>query len=105
MCLPGSHLIPSVPREAIKNHLSICPHTCPVKKKVRKQALERQEFIAEEIKKLEATCMVRGVFHPTWLANPVVPQKDSEKRRLCIDFKDVNKLAAHQPDSGLNCWL
>ena len=55
-------------------------------KKVRKQALERQQFIAEEIKKLEAAGLVRGVLHPTWLANPVVVRKANVKWRMCIDF-------------------
>ena len=40
--------------EVIEHHLAVCPHAWPVKQKVRKQAVERQEFITEEIKKLEA---------------------------------------------------
>ena len=52
--------IPGVPREVIEHHLVVCPHARPVKQKVRKQALERQEFIIEEIKKLEAAGLVRG---------------------------------------------
>jgi hypothetical protein len=58
--------------EVIEHHLVVCPHARPVKQKVRKQALEWQQFIAEEIKKLEAAGLVRGVLHPTWLANPVL---------------------------------
>ena len=72
--------------------------------------MERQELIAEEIKKLEAAGLVRGVLHPTWLANPVVVRKANGKWRLCIDFTDVNKslsqrpisLAAHRPDCRLD---
>src|SRR3954464_2261688 len=60
--------IPGVPREVIEHHLAVCPHARPVKQKVRKQALERQEFITEEIRKLEAEGLVRGVLHPTWCA-------------------------------------
>ena len=52
--------IPGVPREVIEHHLAICPHARPVKQKVRKQALERQEFITEKIRKLEAAGLVRG---------------------------------------------
>ena len=66
---------PGVPREVIENHLVVYPHARPVKQKVRKQALERQEFITEEIRKLEAAGLVRGVLHPTWLANSVVVRK------------------------------
>ena len=59
--------------------------------------MERQEFIAEEIKKLEAAGFVRGVLHPTWLANPVVVCKENWKWRLCIDFTDVNKACPKDP--------
>jgi hypothetical protein len=57
--------IPGVPREVIEHHLVVCPHARLVKQKVRKQAVEQQQFIAEEIKKLEAAGLVRGVLHPT----------------------------------------
>jgi hypothetical protein len=89
--------IPGVPREVIEHHLAVCPHARPVKQKVRKQALERQQFIAEEIKKLEAAGLVRGVLHPTWLANPVVVRKANGKWRLCIDFTDLNKACSKDP--------
>ena len=69
----------------------------PVKQKVRKQALERQEFITEEIRKLEAAGLVRGVLHPTWLANPVVVCKANGKWRLCIDYTDINKACPKDP--------
>lgn len=71
--------IPGVPREVIEHHLAIYPHAQPVKQKVRKQALERQEFIAEEIRKLEVAGLVRGVLHPTWLANLVVVREANGK--------------------------
>ena len=59
--------------------------------------MERQQFIAEEIKKLEAAGLVRGVLHPTWLANPVVVRKANWKWRVCIDFTDVNKACPKDP--------
>ena len=71
--------IPGVPREVIEHHLAFCPHARPVKQKVRKKALERQEFITEEIRKLEAAGLVRGMLHPMWLANPVVVRKANGK--------------------------
>ena len=89
--------IPGVPREVIEHHLAVCPHARPVKQKVRKQALERQEFITEEIRKLEAASLVRGVLHPTWLANPVVVRKANAKWRLCIDYTDINKACPKDP--------
>ena len=74
--------IPGVPREVIEHHLAVCPHAWPVKQMVRKQALERQEFIIEEIRKLEAAGLVTRVLHPTWMANPVVVRKANGKWRL-----------------------
>ena len=89
--------IPSVPREVIEHHLVVCPHARPIKQKVRKQALERQEFIVEEIKKLEVAGLVKGVLHPMWLANPVVVRKANVKWRLCIDYTDINKACPKDP--------
>ena len=89
--------IPGVPREVIEHHLAVCPHARPVKQKVRKQDFERQEFITEEIRKLEATGLVRGVLHPTWLANPVVVRKANGRWRLCIDYTDINKGCPKDP--------
>ena len=89
--------IPGVPREVIEHHLAVYPHARPVKQKVRKQALERHQFIADEIKKLDAAGLVRGVLHPTWLANPVVVRKANGKWRLCIDFTDLSKACPKDP--------
>src|SRR5215216_358460 len=89
--------IPGVPREVIEHHLAVCPHAQPVKQKVQKQALERQQFITEEIKKLEAGGLVRGVLHPTWLANPAVVRKADGKWGLCIDFTVLNKACPKDP--------
>ena len=89
--------IPGVPREVIEHHLAIYPHAQPVKQKVWKQALEGQQFIAKEIKKLEVAGLVRGVLHPTWLANQVVVRRANGKWRLCIDFTDLNKACPKDP--------
>ena len=41
--------------------------------------------------------LVRGVLHPTWLANPVVVRKANGKWRLCIDYTDINKARPKDP--------
>ena len=64
---------------------------------LRKHALERQQFIVEDIKKLEAAGLVRGVLHPTWLANPIVVREANGKWRLCIDFTNLNKACPKDP--------
>ena len=95
--------IPGVPREVIEHHLAVYPHARPVKQKVRKQAFEPQEFITEEIRKLEAADLVRGVLHPTWSANPVVVRKANGKWRLCIDYTDINKACPKDAFPGVIC--
>ena len=37
------------------------------------------------------------MLHPTWMANPVVVPKASGKKRLCIDFTDLNKACPKDP--------
>jgi hypothetical protein len=34
---------------------------------------------------------VREVFHPEWLANPVLVRKNSNEGRMCVDYTDLNK--------------
>ena len=46
---------------------------------------------------MEAAGLVRGVLHPTWLANPVVVRKANGKWRLCIDYTDINKACPKDP--------
>jgi hypothetical protein len=44
--------MPGIPREVIEHHLKIRPDARPVRQKPRKQSIERQNFIREEVRKL-----------------------------------------------------
>jgi hypothetical protein len=44
--------MPGIPRAVIEHHLKIYPKGGPVQQKARKQSIEWQNFIREEIKKL-----------------------------------------------------
>jgi hypothetical protein len=44
--------MPGVPRDVIEHKLKVLPGSKPIKQKVRKQSVERQEFIRLEIDKL-----------------------------------------------------
>ena len=48
-----------IPRGIIEHHLNMCPNVCPVKQKARRQSTEKQAFIIQETRKLEAA----GVTH------------------------------------------
>jgi hypothetical protein len=42
--------------------------------------------------------LIREVFHPEWLANPVlVCKKNTDKWRMCVDYTDLNKHCPKDP--------
>ena len=52
---------------------------------------ERDQAIAEEVRKLQEASFIREVYNPDWLANMVMVKKASGKWRMCVDFTDLNK--------------
>jgi hypothetical protein len=47
------------------------------------------------------TGFIREVFHPEWLANPIlVRKKNTNEWRMCVDYTDLNK---HCPQGPL--WV
>ena len=52
---------------------------------------EREQAIAEEVRKLQEASFIRKVYYPDWLANVVMVKKASGKWRMCVDFTDLNK--------------
>ena len=53
--------------------------------------MEKQAFIVQETRKLEATGVILEVWCPEWLANPVVIPKKGGKERMRVDFTNLNK--------------
>ena len=51
----------------------------------------------EEVTKLKQAGAIKEVFYPEWLTNTMVVKKKSEKRRVCIDFTDLNKACPTDP--------
>src|SRR5207237_5967418 len=83
--------MPGVPREVIEHHLAMLPDARPIRQKVHRQALERQDVIRREVEKLLHASFIREVGHPDWVANLVVMLKANSKWRVCIDYIDLNK--------------
>ena len=59
--------------------MKIHPGSKPVKQRLRRFDEEKRRVIGEEIAKLLATGFIREVYHPEWLANPVLVRKKSKK--------------------------
>ena len=51
----------------------------------------KKEAIRVEIKQLLAAGFIKEVYHPEWLANPILVQKKSKEWRMCVDYTDLNK--------------
>ena len=64
-----------VPRELAEHTLNIDPKFKPVKQFLRCFNEERCKAIGEEVARLLAARFIVEVFHPQWLANPVLVLK------------------------------
>jgi hypothetical protein len=45
----------------------------------------------KEIARLLDAGFIKEVYHPDWLANPVLVCKKSKDWRMCVDYTDLNK--------------
>ena len=98
-----------IPREVIEDTLKIKPGSKLVKQRLRRFDEEKRRAIGEEITKLLAAEFNKEVYHPEWLANPVLVRKKSGKWRMCQlhgSQQSVSKgsvsFATHRPSSRLN---
>ena len=67
--------MPGVPREKIEHSLNVSPTAKPIKQKLQRFTLDKKETITVEIKWLLGSGFIKEVYHPEWLANPVLIQK------------------------------
>ena len=64
-----------VPREKIEHSLNVSSIAKPIKQKLRQFVPDKKEAIRVEIKWLLAAGFIKEVYHPDWLANPVLVKK------------------------------
>jgi hypothetical protein len=53
---------------------------------------EKTEAAKAEVHRLFEARFIETIAYPTWLANVVMVQKNSDKWRMCIDFMSFNKV-------------
>jgi hypothetical protein len=58
--------------------------------------MEKRSAIREEIHKLLAAGFIK-VFHPEWLANPILVKKKNGKWRMCVDYTGLSKACPKHP--------
>jgi hypothetical protein len=83
--------MPGIPREVAEHYLDILPHLRAVQQRLRRFDEEQRRAIGVELRKLLEAGFIKEVFHPTWLANPVLVKKKNRKWRMCVDYTSLNK--------------
>jgi hypothetical protein len=90
--------MPGVPRELIEHSLNINPKATPKRQHLHCFTGDTRDAIKKELAKLLAAGCIREVFHPEWLANPVlVRKKNLNEWRMCVDYTDLNKHCPKDP--------
>jgi hypothetical protein len=84
--------MPRVPKRLIEHSLNVDPKATPKRQHLRHFADDRRDTIKKELAKLLTTGFIREVFHPEWLANPVlIRKKNTNGWRKCVNYTDLNK--------------
>jgi hypothetical protein len=90
-----------VPRRLIEHSLNVDPKGTPKRQHLRRFADDRRDAIKKELAKLLAASFIREVFHPEWLANPVlVRKKNTNEWRMRVDYTNLKKNTAPRAPSG-----
>ena len=71
--------MPGILREVAEHTLKIRPGSKLVKQRLHRFDEEKRRAIGEEITKLLAAGFIKEVYHPKWLANPILVRKKSGK--------------------------
>jgi hypothetical protein len=80
-----------MPREVAEHKLNIKSGSKPIKQRLRLFNDDKCKAIGEEILKLLSAGFIREVYHPEWLANPVLVKNKNKKWRMCVDYTSLNK--------------
>jgi hypothetical protein len=86
-----------IPREVAEHKLNIKLGSKQVKQHLRCFNNEKCKAIVEEVLKLLSAEFICEVFHPEWLANPVLVKKKNKKWRMCVDYTSLNKACPKDP--------
>ena len=64
--------MPGVSKELIEHALKVDPKATLKKQRLQHFSLDKREAIKKELAKLLAAGFIKEVYHPDWLANPVL---------------------------------
>jgi hypothetical protein len=58
---------------------------------------DRKDVIKKEIARLLDVGFIKELYHPNWLANPLLVPKKYKDWRMCVDYIDLNKTFKKDP--------
>jgi hypothetical protein len=67
--------MPGVPQHLIEHSLNVSKTARPIKQKLRRFTRDKKEAIRAEVTRVLAAGFIKEVYHPDWLANPVLVRK------------------------------
>ena len=71
--------MPGINPSVMVHRLNMLPTFPPIRQKKRVFTQERDQAIAEEVRKLQEADFIRKVYYPDWLANVVMVKKTNWK--------------------------
>jgi ribonuclease HI/transposase InsO family protein len=84
--------MPGLDRELVEHRLPIKEGFRPVKQPNRRFNPDTYDRIKEEVNRLLEAGFIRPCRYAEWISNIVpVKKKNSDKLRVCVDFRDLNK--------------
>jgi hypothetical protein len=86
-----------VTRELIEHELHLDPKAKPVKQRLCHFAQDKKDVIKREIARLLDAGFIKEVYHPDWLANPVLVPKKTKDWRMCVNYTDLTKACKKDP--------
>src|SRR5437868_12030427 len=86
-----------VPREVIEHCLNVKERAKSVKQRLHQFAQDPKEAIRDELTKLTVANFIKEVYHPDWLANPVLVKKKNESGACALITSTLNKACPKDP--------
>ena len=83
--------MPRIDPLVMVHRLNVSPSFPSIRQKKQVFALERDQAIVEEVRKLQEASFIKEVYYPDWLTNVVMVKKASGNWRMCVEFTDLNK--------------
>lgn len=85
--------MPGLDTDIVVHHLHVKEECPSVKKKLQRTRPDMAMKIKEEVQKQLNTDFLAVSNHPQWIANIVLVPKKNRKVRICVDYRDMNRVS------------